>query len=132
MPTARWAVRSGWRSRYAISDAAAHCPLWTDAYVMALLSPDDLAGGSSTDTGSVPCLEGIDAGLPGGIEVGVRREPPGEFQYHHAVGESPERPGACQVPDGPQHGRGSPVLHARGQVFAWQGSVGHQQIQVGV
>jgi len=49
---------------------------------------------------------------PGGVQVGARREPLGEFQNDHAVGEGPDGASARLVLDRSEQGRCGAILKA--------------------
>ena len=86
-------------------------------------SPPAASGPSPRLARSAPDrAECVDAALPGGVEVGVRRKAAVELEHHHSVRECERGAGCIRVAvRGRDEGRRGAILEARRQALAGRG-----------
>src|SRR4051812_10051775 len=75
--------------------------------------------------------EGVQAGAPGGVEIGARGEPPVELEDRHAVREGPQRPGEVRVSARRRDdGRGRALLDPGREALARERPARHQAVEM--
>jgi len=78
-------------------------------------------------------LQGGDTPLPGGVEIGVRREPAVELKDDHSVRKRPRGSREVKASAGRLiQGTRGPGLASRDQELAIQRPFGHQAIEMGM